>query len=115
MTYDEGLSQRMRDALDGLPGVEEKKMMGGVCFLIDGHMVSGAHRDKKTGEGWFMFRVGKDQQSEALEMPGVSEMIMGGRKMGGLVQAMEELEDAGFANLRSLALAFVGTLPPKIK
>ncbi|MEM7465045.1 MAG: TfoX/Sxy family protein [Pseudomonadota bacterium] len=113
MTYDEVLSQRMRDALDGLPAISEKKMMGGVCFLINGNMVGGAHRDKKTGIGNFMFRVGKDNETEAIKVHGAGEMIMGERKMGGFVQAEEEIENTAFTNLVSLAVSFAGSLPPK--
>lgn len=113
MTYDEVLSQRMRDALDGLPGIGEKKMMGGICFLMDGNMVGGAHRDKKTGVGYFMFRVGKRNEIEAVEVHGADQMIMGDRKMGGFVQAEEEIEDSVFASLVSLAVSHAGSLPPK--
>jgi TfoX/Sxy family transcriptional regulator of competence genes len=113
MAYDEQLAQRMRDALGGLPGIEEKRMMGGVCFLIDGNMVGGAHRDKNSGDGMLMFRVGKDQQDEALTRPGTTPMIHGGRTMAGFIHAGEDVEAAVMAELVSMSLAFVGTLPPK--
>lgn len=113
MTYDEVLSQRMRDALDGLPGISEKKMMGGICFMINGNMVGGAHRDKKSGIGYFMFRVGKDYELEAIEEYGANQMIMGERKMGGFVQAEEGVEDNTFTSLVSLAVSHAGSLPPK--
>jgi TfoX N-terminal domain len=113
MAHDEDLAQRMRDALGGLPGVVEKKMMGGVCFMVDGNMIGGAHREKKSGEGLFMFRVGKEQEEEALTRPGTRRMIHGGRRMGGFIHAGEYLDHAALADLVSLSLAFVGTLPPK--
>ena len=46
MAYDLNLTQRMRDhlaSLEGLPGLEEKKMFGGVAFLIQGNMACGVH------------------------------------------------------------------------
>ena len=113
MAYDEYLAMRMRDALDGLPGIDEKKMMGGVCFLVDGNMVGGCHRDKKSGEGLYLFRVGREGVGEALNMAGTAPMTMGGRTMGGFVQAGEDLDNSTFAELVSLSLAFVGTLPAK--
>jgi hypothetical protein len=113
LAHDENLAMRMRNALDGLPGLDEKKMMGGMCFLLDGNMVGGCHRDRKSGEGLFLFRVGKDGVGEALNMAGTAPMMMGGRRMGGFIQAGEELDDIAFAELISLSLAFVGTLPAK--
>jgi hypothetical protein len=113
MAYDQELAQRMREALGGLPGLEEKRMMGGVCFLIDGNMVGGAHRDKSSGDGKLMFRVGKDHQDEALNRPGTTPMQHGGRTMGGFIHAGEEIDSAVLAELISMSLAFVGTLPPK--
>ena len=59
MAYDEILAMRVRDALGGGKHVTEKRMMGGVCFLLKGNMVCGVDRTK-AGEGRFMFRIGKD-------------------------------------------------------
>ncbi|WP_421856808.1 TfoX/Sxy family protein [Oricola sp.] len=113
MAFDEQLARRMRDALGGLPNVEEKRMMGGACFMIDGNMIGGAHRDRKSGEGLFMFRVGKQSEAEALAHPGTTPMIHAGRKFGGFIHAPEKTADPAFADLLSLSLAYVGTLPPK--
>ncbi len=113
MAYDEELTSRFREALGGLPGVSEKKMMGGVCFLLDGNMVGGADRTK-AGEGRFMFRVGKDNQEEALGREGAQAMEQGGRRMTGLVFVSEEAcDDDALKDWVSLALSFVTTLPPK--
>ncbi|TCD13733.1 TfoX/Sxy family protein [Oricola cellulosilytica] len=113
MAYDEKLAERMRDMLAGLQGLSEKRMMGGVCFLLDGNMVGGAHREKKSGEGRLMLRVGKEQQEEALKRPGVTPMIHGGRAMGGFVHAGEDTDLAVLRDLVSMAVAFTGSLPPK--
>jgi hypothetical protein len=113
MAYDEELAARMRDRFDGMPGVSEKKMMGGVCFMIDGNML-GAARRMKSGEAHFMFRVGKDNEAEALRLPGTRPMTHGGRKMGGFIYLDEEAaEEAAMRALTSLTLAYVTTLPPK--
>jgi len=44
MPRDETLAAEMRDRLDGLPGLSEKRMMVGICFLVDGNMVGAARR-----------------------------------------------------------------------
>ena len=82
MAYDEELAERFRDALGGRVGISEKRMMGGVCFLLNGNMIGGCDRTK-SGERRFMFRVGKDNDEAAAELTGASPMIQGGRRMRG--------------------------------
>lgn len=111
--HDEALAARMRELLDGLPGLSEKKMMGGICFLLDGNMV-GAARREKSGDGHFMLRVGKENEDKALALPGTRPMIHGGRKMGGFIYLDEDMaEPETLHALTSLALSFVTVLPPK--
>ena len=114
MAYDEQLASRYRDALEGLPDISEKRMMGGVCFMLSGNMIGGAHREK-TGEGLFMFRVGKEREADALARPGARPIEMGKRRMGGMVFVDEEAcpDDKTLAGWVALALSFVTTLPPK--
>lgn len=113
MAFDEALAARFRDALSGMVGISEKKMMGGMCFMLNGNMIGGAHREK-TGEGLFMFRVGKDNEAEALSRPGAQPMEFTGRRMGGMVFVDVETCDAPtMRDWVSLALSFVTTLPPK--
>ena len=114
MAVDEELNERLREALGGLPGISEKKMMGGVCFLLEGNMIGGAHRDKTSGDRLFMFRVGKDNEAQARTMPGGIPMVMGGRRMGGMFQVPEEdCTDAVLKDWVSLAVSHAGSLPPK--
>ncbi|MBT5109298.1 MAG: RNA methyltransferase [Rhodospirillaceae bacterium] len=113
MAYDEILTGRFDKMLGGLPGVSQKRMMGGVCFLLNGNMIGGADRTK-GGLGRFMFRVGKDNEAEALSRDGASIMEMGGRRMGGLIFVEEDsCDDDALKDWISLALSFVTTLPPK--
>lgn len=113
MAYDETLAHRYRVALRDRDGVSEKRMMGGICFLLDGNMIGGANRTK-DGEGRFLFRVGKEQEAEALSRPGARIMEHGGRRMGGFIFVDEAACDAdAFEGWVSLALGYVGTLPPK--
>lgn len=113
MAYDELLAARFRQALGGMAGISEKRMMGGVCFLLDGNMIGGADRTK-AGEGRFMFRVGKENETAALALPGGQQMEQGGRRMSGFFFVSEDAcTDQVMTQWLSLALGFVTTLPPK--
>lgn len=108
MAWDEGLAQLMRDDLAGEP-VVEKKMFGGLAFLLNGHMVCGIHK------GGAMFRVGKPNEAEALSVPGARPMMFTGRAMAGMIDLSDEAtaDDARRGRVMGLALAFVRSLPPK--
>ncbi|MGI9417946.1 MAG: TfoX/Sxy family protein [Geminicoccaceae bacterium] len=113
MAYDEELAERFREALGGDEGVSEKRMMGGVCFLLNGNMIGGADRTKE-GARRFMFRVGKDNHDEALKRPGAMPMDMGGRRMSGFVFVdAENCDDGALNDWIMLARSFVDGLPAK--
>lgn len=113
MAYDEELAQRFRSALEGLPGISETKMMGGVCFMLDGNMIGGAQREK-SGRRRFLFRVGKENRDTALSRPGAQEMEMRGRPMAGFIFVeADDCDDEAMREWMSEALAFVTALPPK--
>lgn len=109
MAYDEGAAELMRGDLAGEEGITEKKMFGGLAFLLNGHMVCGVHKDGA------MFRVGKAREAEAREIPGTGPMMFTGRPMGGMVDADEDLmaDDARRGQLMALALSHARSLPPK--
>lgn len=109
MAYDPRLAALMRKALAGMAGITERNMFGGVCFLLNGNMLAGvANHDR------FMFRVGKDQEAEALARPGARPMDFTGRKMGGLVWVDADAAiEAGLEDWLKFAARFVGALPPK--
>lgn len=79
MPHDPQLAERMREALRGRADIVEKKMFGGHCWMLDGHMICGVE------VGRFMFRVGAEQEAEALAQPGASPMDITGRPMRGFV------------------------------
>ena len=110
MTYDEGLAELLRSDLHDIHGITEKKMFGGLCFLVDGHMIGGVHKDGA------MFRVGKPNISEAMDIPGTGPMTFTGRPMGGFV-SVEDPDDLADDTRRSawlrLALDHARSLPPK--
>ncbi len=115
MAYDEFLAERIRAALGKTEGITEKRMMGGVCFLINGNMVGGADR-AKSGQGRFMFRVGKDNAEKASALPGGEQMVQGGRQMGGFYfVAEEDCTEAVMRPWLDLALSLATSLPPKQK
>ncbi|MEM7442976.1 MAG: TfoX/Sxy family protein [Pseudomonadota bacterium] len=98
----------MRVALTGVSGVTEKRMMGGVCFLVNGNMLGGVNKDR------YMFRVGKELEAEALARPGAEPMVHGGRRMGGLVWVdRAACQESALDGWVALALRFAGELPPK--
>ena len=113
MVYDETLTKRFRKALGRTRGVTEKRMMGGICFMINGNMLGAADRTKQ-GLGRFMFRVGKDNEAEALSRPGSYIMEQGGRRMGGFIFVNEDdCDDQQLKGWIQLAKKFAKTLPPK--
>lgn len=113
MAFDEALAQRLRDGLARVKGVSEKRMMGGLCVLVNGNMLGGVDR-AKDGSDRFMFRVGKDNETEALARPGATIVDMGGKRLGGLVfVAADACDDKALKAWLSLSLGFVGQLPRK--
>lgn len=113
MAYDEALAQRIRDRLGRRRGVSEKRMMGGLCLLVNGNMLCGIDRTR-AGHDRLMFRVGKAREAEALARPGASIVEMGGRRMGGFVFVdARSCDGDGLEAMMRLALSYVRTLPRK--
>lgn len=114
MAIDETLAARLRDAAGDLSGLRETRMMGSLCLMLDGHMLGGTHRDKETGEGRFLFRVGKENAQAVEARPEARRMVMGGRTMSGFYYVSEaDCTDAILAGWMALACDFVRTLPPR--
>ncbi|MEQ1515263.1 MAG: TfoX/Sxy family protein [Usitatibacteraceae bacterium] len=108
MPYDPKLAEQMRVALAARVGIVEKKMFGGFCWMLNGNMLCGVE------VGRFMFRVGKERETRALEMPGATPMDITGRPMRGFVW-VDASHAKGKMLLRWIDLAseYVGNLPPK--
>jgi len=114
MAADDALTKRFYRAIGRRKGVTEKSMMGGICFMLNGNMIGGADRHAKTQYGRFMFRVGKDNEKQALSFPGTTTVEQGGRRMGGLIFVdADNCDEANLKALAKLALSFVKTLPDK--
>jgi hypothetical protein len=86
MAYDEFLAERVRQILErrGVPS-EEKKMMGGLIFLINEKMCVGVDQDRKTLEDRLMARIGKVMYEQVLEEKGARIMDFTGKPMRGFV------------------------------
>lgn len=86
MAYDENLAERVRQVLQQKRILfEEKKMMGGLCFMVDDKMLMGLLTDKNSQRPLIMARVGEEIYNEALQKDHVSEMNFTGRSMKGFV------------------------------
>lgn len=109
MAYDEGLAERIRDALRGRQGVSERRMFGGIAFMLDGNMALGI-----VGES-LMARVGPLRYADALALPHVRPMDFTGKPMKGYVYVDPPgiEEDAALENWITACSAFVASLPPK--
>lgn len=109
MAYDEKLAQRVRQALSGQDGVIEKKMFGGLAFMLHGNMSVGVEKDR------LMVRVGPDRYEEALARPHARPMDFTGRPMKGFVYVpLEGLQaDAALQEWVQLGVEFALTLPRK--
>ena len=109
MAFDEALAERIRRGLARKRGVEEKKMFGGVGFLLNGNMLVGVWKNS------LIVRLGPEEGDEALLEPHVKEFDITGRAMKGwVVVAPEGVEDAGQVKAWiQRAVKFVGKLPAK--
>jgi TfoX/Sxy family transcriptional regulator of competence genes len=109
MGFDETLAGRIRDALARKSGVEEKKMFGGVGFLLDGNMLVGVWKDS------LIVRLGPEKGDEALLEPHVREFDITGKPMKGwvLVESEGVEDDDQLNEWIERAMEFVKTLPAK--
>ncbi|TWP52302.1 TfoX/Sxy family protein [Lentzea tibetensis] len=109
MAYDEGLAQRLREALGDLPDVVEKRMFGGLACMWRGNMLVGVMGDD------LIARVGPDGMADALKQPGARVFDFTGRPMKGWVVVAGEAvgEDADLADWIDRARDYVEPMPPK--
>lgn len=85
MAYDEDLANRIRELLGSERGVEEKRMFGGLAFLINGNMSVAA-----SGQGGLLVRVPPDDTDKLLQRDHVSAMVMAGREARGWLRVSDE-------------------------
>lgn len=110
MAYDEDLADRIRDLLGPEPGVEEKRMFGGLAFLVGGHMAIAA-----SGQGGVLVRADPAQSGRLTATTKAEPAVMRGRPMDGWLRVAAE----HLATKRQLARWVGGgrdyarSLPPK--
>lgn len=109
MAYDEALASRVRETLSENPEITERKMFGGIAFMLSGNMAVGVSKDD------LMVRIDPDDQDDALAQPGVRVFDMTGRPMKGWILVASEAteEDTDLLTWVEAGLDFAGSLPPK--
>jgi hypothetical protein len=86
MAYDEFLADRVRQAFTRKKAnFIEKKMIGGLCFMVDDKMCCGIHIDKKYGDSLLMARIGLEKADQVMGEENVLPMDFTGRPMKGYV------------------------------
>ncbi|HWM93875.1 MAG TPA: TfoX/Sxy family protein [Thermoanaerobaculia bacterium] len=110
MAFSEALAARIREVLGRHKGVTERKMFGGLAFLLNGNMCCGVIGDR------LMLRLGKDGAAEALSEPHTRSMDFTGKPM----KSMVYVDPAGLPSEEALrkwvwrAVAYVSSLPSKV-
>ena len=110
MAYDEDLANRIRELIAGEKDVTEKKMFGGLAFLIGGNMAVAA-----SGQGGLMLRCDPADTEKLVTKPHAAPMVMRGREMDGWLRVADE----GVKTKRELepwvkvGVGYARTLPPK--
>jgi TfoX/Sxy family transcriptional regulator of competence genes len=110
MAYDEDLADRLRACLHGQPGLTEKRMFGGLAFLVNGNMAVSA-----SSQGGLLLRVDPDDSERLTGEPQVERFVMRGRAMDGWLRvdssAVETEEE--LRRWVSHGTAYAQSLPPK--
>jgi len=110
MAYDEDLADRIREQLSGEKGLEEKRMFGGLAFLINGNMAVAA-----SGQGGLLVRVAPNDTDKLVDGKHVSPMVMAGREARGWLRVATD----GVKTKRQLqswvsrGVGYARTLKPK--
>ena len=110
MAYDERLAARIRELVGDEPGLTEKKMFGGLAFLVNGNMAIAA-----SGQGGVLVRADPEQSDELVATTKAELMEMRGRSMRGWLRVADE-DIRGKPQLRKwaeLGTAYARSLPPK--
>ena len=110
MAYDEELADRLRALLGDRSGLMEKKMFGGLAFLIGGNMAIAA-----SGQGGILVRVDPNESDELVASTPAEMMVMRGREMAGWLRVDSEplASDAELARWVEVGTSYARSLPPK--
>jgi TfoX/Sxy family transcriptional regulator of competence genes len=110
MTYDVELAARMRELLEGAPGITERKMFGGLAFLVGGNMAIAA-----SGEGGALVRVDPAESDRLVDTTRAQVAVMQGRPMTGWlrVRADDLATDEQLGTWVRIGSGYARSLPPK--
>ncbi len=110
MAYDEELADRVRDALQHPDGLSEKRMFGGLAFLINGNLAVSA-----SGQGGLLLRVDPAKTDELVADPHARRFVMRGREMDGWlhIDAGADMPDERLTSWVEIGLAYARSLTPK--
>lgn len=110
MAYDEALADRIRDLIGPDPELTEKKMFGGIAFLIRGHMAISA-----SGQGGVLVHADPEQSDTLVAATGASIAVMRGREMPGWlrVDAVDLATDDDLSPWVEIGIAHARSRPPK--
>lgn len=110
MGYDEALADRIRGHLSGAPQLTEKKMFGGLGFMVRGNMAIAA-----SGQGGLLVRVDRDEGERLIATTAARPMEMRGREMAGWlrVDAADVTSEDALAEWVERGAAYAASLPAK--
>lgn len=110
MAFEEELADRIRELVQAERGVSEKRMFGGLAFLVNGNLAVSA-----SGQGGLMVRIDPAQADSLIRDSHARRMVMRGREMDGWLRV--DLEDVAtresLQGWVSAGLSYAGSLPPK--
>ncbi len=109
MAYSQILEQRLRDLLAATPHLTEKKMFGGIAFMVQGNMAVGVHADR------LIVRVGTARYAELVAQPHAAPFGLTGRTMSGWLEVLPEgIQDpAELEKWVRLGMTYAAGLPAK--
>ena len=110
MAYDEDLADRLRVATSSVDGLTEKKMFGGLAFLVNGNMAVAA-----SGQGGLLLRVDPARSEELVDDREVTRMEMRGKEMDGWLRVATSAieDDAELRRFVAIGVGYASSLPPK--
>jgi TfoX/Sxy family transcriptional regulator of competence genes len=110
MAYDVELAERIREVLEAEPGVTEKKMFGGLAFLVDGHMAIAA-----SGQGDALVRADPAESDHLVDTTSAEIAVMQGRPMTGWlrVPVADLTTPDDVETWVAISTRYVRSLPPK--
>jgi TfoX/Sxy family transcriptional regulator of competence genes len=110
MAFDEDLANRVRDELADVAGLSEKRMFGGLAFVVNGHMAVAA-----SSQGGLLLRCDPAQTGELLSAPHAERFAMRGREMDGWlrIDADGVADEDQLRHWVGIGVAYASSLPPK--